>query len=127
MPVKENTGNVPKLYICHSHQWKARQEGGVVVRLKDYIKGIRYIDVLESDAALGHKAKLPIMEYHTLAVVHPPACAKVLAISKAKDKDGKDIEIIEALKYPDGSVSIQGHPEEGTAAGVFYNLFERLR
>ena len=44
---------------------------------------------------------------------------------RAVREDGRKIEVIEALRYPDGSVSIQGHPEEGTAAHVFYNFLKR--
>jgi len=125
LPVKEDMVGIPKLYICYSHQWKAKLEGGEIVRLKDYIKGIKSIDILEDDVILGKRGKLSIMKYHSLAVVKAPACAKVLAISKAIDEDGREREIIEVLRYPDGSMGVQGHPEEGTASHIFYNLLKR--
>lgn len=126
VPVKEDAKNVSRLYICHSHQWKARQEGGEVVRLKKIIKGVQPVDVLEDDEILGKKGKMPIMQYHTFAVTRPPHSAKVLATSKVQDAEGKEIEIIEALKYPDGSVSIQGHPEEGTAKHIVHNFLKNM-
>ena len=126
-PVKEDMAGAPKLYICHSHQWKARQNGGEVVKLKELIKGVKDIDVVEDNDILGKKGKMPIMQYHILAVTRAPACGKVLAVSKAVDIDGKEREIIEALQYPDGSISIQGHPEEGAAGHVIYNFFERWK
>ena len=67
---------------------------------------------------------MPIMEHHELGVVSPPPSAKVIATSKARDSSGKEIEIIEALRYRDGSVSVQGHPEEGRAFHILYNFFE---
>jgi len=121
-PIKEDI-SVPKLYICHSHQWKAKTEGGTISRLKSYRKGIHLINVLEDDDIMGKKGKIPIMQYHILAVTHPPARAKVLALSRAIDEHGKEIQVIEALRYPDGSLSIQGHAEEGTASHIFYNFF----
>lgn len=124
-PVKEDAIDTPKLYICYSHQWKARIEGGEVIQLKESIAGMQTIDVLEDDDILGRKGKIPIMEYHELAVVFPPRSAKVIATSRARDLGGRKIEVIEALKYPDGSLSIQGHPEEGRAFHIFYNFFER--
>ena len=123
-PVKEDVTDVPKLYICHSHQWKARIEGGKLVRLKGHIEGIRPVDVLEDDDILGRRGSMPIMEHHELGVVSPPPSAKVIATSKARDSSGKEIEIIEALRYRDGSVSVQGHPEEGRAFHILYNFFE---
>ena len=126
-PVKENVTGIPKLYICYSHQWKAKAEGGKVVRLKSLIKGVRHIDILEDNEVLGKKGKIPIMQYHEFAVTQPPPRTKVFATSRVSDEDGGDLEIIEALEYPDGSISIQGHPEEGTAAHIFYNFFEKIR
>lgn len=126
IPVKEDAA-VPKIYICHSHQWKAEMEGGRISRLNSYRKGIRLIDVVEDDQIMGKKGKMPIMQYHTLAVTHPPANAKVLALSRAMDENGNEIEILEALRYPDGSISIQGHAEEGTAAHIFYNFFSYIK
>jgi GMP synthase-like glutamine amidotransferase len=124
-PVTEDAADTPRLYICHSHQWKARQEGGAVVPLGDFIKGVQLIDILEDDDILGKKGSMPIMEYHMLGVVSPPRCARVLAKSRARDENGRDVEIIEALRYPDGSVSVQGHPEEGAAAHILYNFLRR--
>lgn len=124
-PLREDAADTPKLYICHSHQWKARKEGGEVIRLNETVFGIRNIDVLEDDDILGRRGKMPIMQYHELAVVGQPRSAKVIATSRAQDLDGKEIEIIEALRYPDGSISIQGHPEEGRAFHIFYNFLER--
>ena len=126
IPVKEDVLNTPKLYICYSHQWKARIEGGQLIQLKGDIRGIRPIDVLEDDDILGRRGEMPIMEYHEQGVVYPPRSVEVIAISKARDLAGKEIEIIEALRYRDGSVSIQGHPEEGRAFHIFYNFLERL-
>lgn len=125
-PVKEDAANTPKLYICYSHQWKAKMEGARVIRLKAHIEGIRPIDILEDDDVLGRRGKMSIMEYHELAVVSPPRSAKVVATSKVRDLNGKEIEIIEALRYPSGSVSVQGHPEEGRAFHIFYNFFKKL-
>ena len=123
IPTKEDVKDIPKLYICFSHEWKAKKEGGKVGRLNGFIKGVHEIDVLKDDEILGKTGKMPIMKYHELAVIEPPPSADVLATSTAIDKGGKEIEIIEALKYPDGSISIQGHPEEGTAAHILYNFF----
>ena len=124
-PVIEDVKGVPRFYICHSHQWKAKTEGGRVVRLKDYIRRVQTIDVLGNDEILGKKGKMPIMQYHRLAVTNSPRYAKILATSRAIDKDEKEIEVIEALKYPNESVSVQGHPEEGAAAHIFYNFFDK--
>jgi len=124
IPVLEDMANVPKFYICFSHEWKAKKEGGKVGRLKGLIKGVHEIDVLKDDDILGRRGKMPIMKYHELAVTTPPPSADVLATSIAIDKSGKEIEIIEALKYPDGSISVQGHPEEGAAAHILYNFFD---
>jgi len=125
-PVREDNESVPKLYICHSHQWKARKNGGKVIRLRGFVTGIQTIDLLEDDEILGRRGKIAVMKYHSLAVIEPPPCAKVLAKSKIIDTDGREIEAIEALRYAGGSVSIQGHPEEGTAYHIFHNFFERI-
>lgn len=125
-PVKEDVFGVPKLYICHSHQWKARNGGGEVVKLKDWIKGVNSIDIIEDDEIIGRVGKMPIMQYHSLAVTVAPKDARVLAMSRGIREDGEEIDVIEALRYPDGSISIQGHPEEGTGFHIFRNLFERL-
>lgn len=125
IPVKEDTTGIPKLYICHSHQWKAEAEGGRLVKLEGYRKGVKFIDILEDDEVLGKKGRMPIMQYHSLAVIQAPPSAKILATGRAVDYNGKEIQIIEALRYPDGSLGIQGHPEEGTAAHIFYNFFEK--
>jgi GMP synthase-like glutamine amidotransferase len=124
-PVKEDIYGVPKIYICHSHEWKAAYSGGKVATLSGCIKGIHEIDVLDDDEIFGRKGKMRIKKFHELAVVKPPKHAKVLAVSRAFDVNNDEIEIIEALKYPDGSVSVQGHPEEGTAAHIFHNLFNK--
>jgi len=124
-PVKEDAADTPKLYICHSHQWKAKTGGGEVIRLKNMITGIIDIDVINDDDVVGKKGKMRIMEFHELALIKPPRSAKVLATSRAYDHRGKAVEIIEALKYPDGSVSVQGHPEEGRAFHVIYNFLKR--
>lgn len=126
-PVIEDVENIPRLYICYSHQWKAKIEGGKVIRLNEHITGMQSIDILEDDTIFGRKGKMPIMQYHELAVVAPPPSAKVIATSKARDLKGKEIETIVALRYSNGSVSIQGHPEEGTAFHIFYNFFEKIQ
>jgi len=125
VPVEEDTEDIPKFYICHSHQWKARKEGGSVVRLKEIIKGVKEIEVSEDDDILGGRGALPIMQYHKLAVVRPPEGAKVLARSRVTDPNGEVIEIIEAIKYGDRSISVQGHPEEGTAAHLLFNFLNK--
>lgn len=124
-PVREDAEGVPKLYICHSHQWKARKEGGSVVRLKELIKGVKTIEISEDDDILGNRGTLPIMKYHRLAVVRPPEGAKVLARSRVTSPDGEVTEIIEAIRYDNKSISIQGHPEEGTAAHVLFNFLKK--
>ena len=121
-PVKEDVTDTSKIYICHSHQWKAKLSGGEVIRLKDPVTGIKDIDIIEDDDMLGKSGKMRIMEYHELAVVKPPSCARVIAVSKAQDAGGKEVEIIEALRYPDGSISVQGHPEEGRGFHVLSNF-----
>ncbi|MGB2630906.1 MAG: hypothetical protein WBD24_06950 [Candidatus Omnitrophota bacterium] len=125
-PVKDDIAGVPRIYICHSHEWKAVYSGGKIVQLSGCMKGVQEIDVLEEDEVLGKKGKLPIMKYHELAIKEPPKNTKVLAVSRAIDSKGKEIEIIEALRYPDGSTSVQGHPEEGTAAHIFYNHLNKV-
>jgi GMP synthase-like glutamine amidotransferase len=125
--VREDTNGVPKFYICHSHEWKARNEGGSIIRLSGFIKGVHFIDILDDDEILGGKGRMPIMQYHALAVIRPPRSSKVLATSRAHNADGKEVEIIEALRYPDGSLSVQGHPEEGRAAHIIYKFFDRIK
>ena len=98
IPVEEDIEGVPRLYICYSHQWKAKSEGGRVIRLDQRITGLRYIDILQDDDVLGRRGKAPIMQYHEYAVVIAPRDAKVLATSKAVDEDGREVEIIEALR-----------------------------
>ena len=123
-PVWEDVRDVRKLYICHSHQWKAKKSGGELARVSGVVTGIQPIDVLEDDEILGKKGRMEIMKYHSLVVTRPPAGAKVLAKSRIPDGNGGEIEVIEALRYPDGSVSVQGHPEEGAASHIFYNLLK---
>jgi GMP synthase-like glutamine amidotransferase len=125
--VKEDMSEIPKLYICYSHQWKARKEGGEVSKLKTFRKGIYPIDILEDDRVLGKKGKMSIMQRHEFIVSKPPRGAKVLAASRIKEADGSEIEVVESLRYPNGSISIQGHPEEGTAAHIFYNFFDMIK
>ena len=122
-PVREDTAGIPKFYICHSHQWKAKKEGGSIVRLNETVKGVKTIDVSEDDEILGKRGPLAIMAYHRLAVLESPSRAKILATSSIIDPDGKRTEIIEALRYADRSFSIQGHPEEGTAEHLLFNFF----
>ncbi len=125
-PVRENVHSVPKIYICHSHEWKAQAGGGELIQLSGCIKGVQHVDILEEDDILGTRGKMPIMKYHELAITTAPWDAEVLAVSKALDEDNRVIEIIEALKYDDGSISIQGHPEEGTAEHIIHNMFDRV-
>ena len=94
----------------------------MVTALADFYKGVQYIEVLEDDSILGKKGKMPIMKYHCLGVTIPPKNAKILATSKAILKDGSEAEIVEAVRYQDGSFGIQGHPEEGIAAHIIYNI-----
>jgi GMP synthase-like glutamine amidotransferase len=125
-PVKEDTTGVPRLYICFSHEWKAVLGGGVMIELSETIKDVREIEVIKDDPILGPKGKMSIMKYHELAITAPPADAEVIAVSRSKDKNGREVEIIEALRYKDGSLSLQGHPEEGTAAHVFHNFLDMI-
>ena len=125
--IQEDVKDVPKLYICYSHEWKAKKEGGKVAKLEGFITGIQVIDVLEDHPILGKSGKMDIMKYHRLAVTEPPPSAKVLAESKARLADGKEIKIIEALSYQDGSISLQGHPEEGTAMHIIHNFFDNIK
>ncbi|MBL7198093.1 MAG: hypothetical protein ISS47_08330 [Candidatus Omnitrophica bacterium] len=124
--VKEDIRGIPKLHIGHSHKWKARQLGGKLVRLKTFRRGIECINVLEDDEILGKKGEMYIMQYSRFAITKAPQDAAILATSKAIDHLGKHIEIIEALRYDDGSMDILGHPEEGTAAHIIYNLLEKV-
>ena len=68
-PVLEDM-NVPKFYICHSHQWKAKKEGGVVSRLEGYIKGHHLVDIVEEDAVLvrNNTTTLEVGRDNTLVV-----------------------------------------------------------
>ena len=125
-PVREDVHNIPKLYICHSHQWKAKKSGGEVVRLNGYVTGLKSIEIVEDDDILGRPGEMVIMKYHSLAVTRPPKEAKVLAKSRAAREDGEQIEIVEALRYPDGSLSVQGHPEEGSGYHIFENFFQKM-
>ena len=79
-PVKEDLTDIPKLYICHSHQWKAVLGGGRIVKLRDLEKGVKYIDLIEDDEILGKRGKMPVMQYHELAITKPPREARVLAV-----------------------------------------------
>jgi anthranilate/para-aminobenzoate synthase component II len=121
-PVCEDITGVPKVYICHSHEWKALACGAEMVQLSSCIKGRHEIDVIEDDEILGPRKKIPIMKYHELAIVTRPKKSRILAVSRALDANNKEIEIIEALRYDDGSIGIQGHPEEGAAAHIFHNF-----
>jgi hypothetical protein len=125
-PLVEDICGIPKLYICHSHQWKAVKEGGYLTRLIGYHKGIQFINVLQDDEILGKKGKMPIAKFSCLAITRAPNVARILATREAIDHQGKQIVIIEALRYPDGSISIQGHPEEGTAHHIIYNLLSKV-
>jgi GMP synthase-like glutamine amidotransferase len=88
---------------------------------------LRYIKVLQDDEILGRRGNMPIMQYHEYAVVSPPRDAEVLATSTAVDENGREVDIVEALRYRDNSISIQGHPEEGTAFHVIYNFLEKVK
>ena len=123
-PLIENIKAVPRLYICFSHEWKAVAGGSEIIKLQNLIVGIKAVDILEDDIIFGRKGKMHIMKYHELGIVSPPRKTKVIATSEAYDLNGKKVEIIEALKYPDGSVSIQGHPEEGRAIHIIYNFLD---
>lgn len=121
-PVKGDTkGNPSKLYVCHSHQWKAEEGGGKVERLAEYQKGTGYMDVKENDPVVGNAGKVPIDKYHVLAVTKAPKNAKVVATSRQTLEDGREVETAEAIRYEDGSVSVQGHPGGGAAAHVIHN------
>jgi anthranilate/para-aminobenzoate synthase component II len=124
-PVIENMKDVPRLYICFSHEWKAVAGESEIIKLQNLILGIKAIDVLEDDIIFGRRGQMRIMKYHELGIVSPPRKAKVIATSKTRDLNGKKVDIIEALRYPDGSVSVQGHPEEGRAVHIIYNFLER--
>ena len=69
---------------------------------------------------------MQIMKFHELAVKEPPRNAKVLAVSRALNRSNEEVEIIEVLKYDDGSIGVQGHPEEGTAAHIFHNVLNKV-
>jgi anthranilate/para-aminobenzoate synthase component II len=123
-PVIEDIKDVPRLYICHSHQWKAKKSGGNLLKLDRYITGVQAIDILDDDNILGKKGKMPIMKYHSLIVTKAPVAAKVLARAKILVDKNLVVDSIEALRYPDGSVSVQGHPEEGTAIHIIHNFLK---
>ena len=112
------------LYICHSHQFKAEQEGGKVDSLADYQKGTGYMDVKEDDPVIGEQGQTSIEKYHTLAVTEAPKNAKVLATSKQTLDNGEEAEIAEAIRYADGSVSVQGHPGGKTPSDILENYLE---
>jgi len=112
------------LYICHSHQFKAEQEGGKVERLADYQKGVGYMEIKEDDPIIGDQGQSAIEKYHTLAVTEAPKNAKVIATSKQTLKSGDEAEIIEALRYSDGSVSVQGHPGGKTPSAIVGKYLE---
>lgn len=118
-------GTAPgSLYICHSHQFKAEQEGGKVERLADYQKGTGYMDVKEDDPIIGKHGKSAIEKYHTLAVTEAPKNAKVIATSKQTLESGEEAEIAEAIRYADGSVSVQGHPGGDTPSSIIENYLD---
>jgi GMP synthase-like glutamine amidotransferase len=113
------------LYICHSHQWKAQQEGGKVEHLADYNKGTGYMEVQDDDDVIGKQgSQVAIEKYHTLAVTEAPKNAKVIATSKQTLKDGREVETAEALRYKDGSISLQGHPGGKTPSYVIDKYLE---
>jgi len=113
------------LYICHSHQWKAEKEGGKVEHLADYNKGTGYMEVQDDDDVIGKQgSQVPIEKYHTLAVTDAPKNAKVIATSKQTLKDGRKVETAEALRYKDGSISVQGHPGGKTPSYVIDKYLE---
>ena len=112
------------LYICHSHQWKAKEEGGKVEELADYQKGTGYIDIKEDDPVIGNKGQSGIEKYHKLAVTKAPGNAKVIATSKQTLENGEEAEIIEALRYFNGNISVQGHPGGDTPSKIIDNYLE---
>ena len=118
-------GSAPgSLYICHSHQFKAEQEGGEVKRLSDYQIGPGVMDVKEDDPVSGKEGKTRIEKYHTLAVTKAPKNAKVIATSTQTLESGEKAEIAEAIRYADGSVSVQGHPGGATPSDIIENYLE---
>ncbi|MCH8067297.1 MAG: hypothetical protein IIC69_01820 [Nanoarchaeota archaeon] len=118
-------GTAPgSLYICHSHQFKAEQEGGKVERLADYQKGTGYMDVKEDDPVIGKQGQTSIEKYHTLAVTEAPKNAKVIATSKQTLENGEETEIAEAIRYVDGSISVQGHPGGDTPSSIIDNYLD---
>ena len=112
------------LYICHSHQIEAEKQGGKVERLSDYQKGTGYMDVQEDDPVIGEQGQAKIEKYHTLAVTKAPKNAKVIATSKQTLESGEEAEIIEALRYANGNVSVQGHPGGDTPSKIIDNYLE---
>ena len=121
-PVPGSTQN--SLYICHSHQIEAEKQGGKVERLADYQKGTGYIDVKEDDPVIGKQGQSAIEKYHTLAVTKAPKNAKVIATSKQTLENGEKAEIIEALRYANGNISVQGHPGGDTPSEILDNYLE---
>jgi len=118
-------GSAPgSLYICHSHQFKAEQEGGTVERLSDYQKGTGHMEVSENDPIIGKQGSQAIEKYHTLAVTKAPKNAKVIATSEQTLENGEQAEIAEAIRYSDGSVSVQGHPGGATPSKIIDNYLE---
>ncbi|MCH8329010.1 MAG: hypothetical protein IIB81_01305 [Nanoarchaeota archaeon] len=109
------------LYICHSHQIEAEKQGGKVERLSDYQKGTGYMDIQEDDPVIGEQGQAKIEKYHTLAVTEAPKNAKVIATSKQTLEDGREVETVEALRYDDGSISVQGHPGGNTPSEIINN------
>lgn len=121
-PVPGSTQN--SLYICHSHQIEAEKQGGKVERLADYQKGTGQIDIKEDDPVIGEKGQSNIEKYHTLAVTKAPSNAKVIATSKQTLENGEKAEIIEALRYANGNISVQGHPGGNTPSKILDNYLE---
>jgi len=112
------------LYICHSHQIEAERQGGKVERLSEYQKGTGYMEVKEDDPIIGEEGRSAIEKYHTLAVTEAPKNAKVIATSKQTLENGEETEIIEALRYANGNVSVQGHPGGDTPSKIIDNYLE---
>ena len=122
-PIKGNI-SANTLYICHSHQWKAEQEGGKVERLSDYQKGKGYMEIKTDDPVVGEQGQAAIEKYHTLAVTEAPKNAEVIATSKQTLEGGKEVETAEAIRYDDGSISVQGHPGGKTPSYIIDNFLK---
>ena len=112
------------LYICHSHQEEAVNQGGEVERLSEYQKGTGHMDIKEDDPVIGEKGESAIEKYHTLAVTKAPKNAKVVATSKQTLENGEEAEIIGALRYANGNVSVQGHPGGDTPSDIIDHYLE---